>query len=105
MAAVAKLIQRHLPNLLTYLRHHLTSAGLEAVNAVIQWVKKTARVSATPSTSRPPSTFTVVAWISPHTKAGRALTCFIHEASRHRFHSPFAELDGSFRSFSANFPG
>jgi transposase len=43
MAAVAKLIQRHLPNLLTYLRHHLTNAGLEGVNAVIQWVKKTAR--------------------------------------------------------------
>jgi transposase len=43
MAAVAKLIQRHLPNLLTYLRHHLTNAGLEGVNTVIQWVKKTAR--------------------------------------------------------------
>ena len=41
MAAVGKLI--HLPNLLTYLRHHLTNAGLEGVNAVIQWVKKTAR--------------------------------------------------------------
>ena len=43
MAAVAQLIQRHLPNLLTYLRHGITNAGLEAVNAVIQWVKKTAR--------------------------------------------------------------
>jgi transposase len=43
MAAVAKLIRRHLPNLLTYLRHRLTNAGLEGVNAVIQWVKKTAR--------------------------------------------------------------
>jgi transposase len=43
MAAVAKLIQRHLPNLLTYLRHRLTNAGLEGVNAVIQWGKKTAR--------------------------------------------------------------
>jgi transposase len=43
MAAVAKLIQRHLPNLRTYVRHGLTNAGLEAVNAVIQWVKKTAR--------------------------------------------------------------
>ena len=38
MAAVAKLMQRHLPNLLTYARHGLTNAGLEAVNAVIQWV-------------------------------------------------------------------
>jgi transposase len=43
MADVAKLIQRHLPNLLTYLRHRITNAGLEAVNAVIQSVKRTAR--------------------------------------------------------------
>jgi len=43
MAEVAKLIRRHLPNVLTYLHHRLTNAGLEAVNAVIQWVKKTAR--------------------------------------------------------------
>jgi len=43
MAAVAKLIQRHLPNVLTYLQHRLTNAALEAVNATIQWVKKTAR--------------------------------------------------------------
>jgi transposase len=43
MAAVAKLLHRHLPNLLTYLRHRITNAGLEAVNAIIQWVKKTAR--------------------------------------------------------------
>lgn len=43
MAAVAKILRRHLPNLLTYLRHRITNAGLEAVNAVIQWVKKTAR--------------------------------------------------------------
>ncbi len=43
MAAVAQLIQRHLPNVLTYLQHGITNAGLEAVNATIQWVKKTAR--------------------------------------------------------------
>jgi transposase len=43
MATVAKLIQRHLPNVLTYLSHRITNAGLEAVNATIQWVKKTAR--------------------------------------------------------------
>jgi transposase len=43
MAAVAKLIQRHLPNVLTYVQHGITNAGLEAVNATIQWVKKTAR--------------------------------------------------------------
>ncbi|MGA9523581.1 MAG: ISL3 family transposase [Myxococcaceae bacterium] len=43
MAGVAKLIKRHLPNLLTYLTHKITNAGLEAVNSVIQGVKKTAR--------------------------------------------------------------
>ncbi len=43
MAEVARLIRRHLPNVLTYLRHRITNAGLEAVNATIQWVKKTAR--------------------------------------------------------------
>ncbi len=32
-----------LPKILTYLLHRLTNAGLEAVNAMIQWVKKTAR--------------------------------------------------------------
>ncbi len=48
MAAVAKLIRRHLPNVLTYLRHGITNAGLEAGNAVIPWVKKTARGFRTP---------------------------------------------------------
>jgi len=43
MAQVAWLIRRHLPNVLTYLRHRLTNAGREAVNDTIQWVKKTAR--------------------------------------------------------------
>jgi transposase len=43
LAKVAWLIRRHLPNVLTYLRHRITNASLEAVNATIQWVKKTAR--------------------------------------------------------------
>src|SRR5512136_2680276 len=43
MAKVAWLIRTHFPNILTYLIHHVTNAGLEAVNATIQWVKKTAR--------------------------------------------------------------
>jgi len=43
MAQVAWLIRRHQPNVLTYHRHRITNAGLEAVNATIQWVKKTAR--------------------------------------------------------------
>ena len=43
MAHVAWLIRRHLPNALTYLRNLITNAGLEAVNATIQWVRKTVR--------------------------------------------------------------
>lgn len=43
MAKVAKMIQCHLPNVLTYLTHGITNAGLEAVNATIQGIKKTAR--------------------------------------------------------------
>lgn len=43
MAAVAKRIRRHLPNVLTYLQHGITNARVEALNATIQWVKKTAR--------------------------------------------------------------
>ena len=43
MAKVAWLIRAHFANILTYLIHHVTNAGLEAVNATIQWVKKTAR--------------------------------------------------------------
>jgi hypothetical protein len=42
MAAVVKPIQRHQANLLTYLRHRLTNADPEGLNAVIQGVKKTA---------------------------------------------------------------
>jgi transposase len=43
MAAAAKLIQRHRPNLLSRLTHRVINAGLDGVNAVVQWVKKTAR--------------------------------------------------------------
>jgi transposase len=43
MAEVAWLIRTHFANILTYLTHHVTNASLEAVNATIQWVKKTAR--------------------------------------------------------------
>ena len=43
MTAVAKRLKGHLPNVLTYLKHGITNAGLEAVNSTIQWVKKMAR--------------------------------------------------------------
>jgi len=72
MAAVAKLIRRHLPNVLTYLQHGITNAGLEAVNATIQWVKKTARGSAMWRILKPRSIFIVEVSISTHTKPGRA---------------------------------
>jgi len=42
MAEVAWMIHP-LPNTLTYLRHRITNAGLEAVNVMIQWVKRTTR--------------------------------------------------------------
>jgi len=43
LAAVAKRLKRHLPNVLTYVKHGITHAGLEAVNSTIQGVKKMAR--------------------------------------------------------------
>ncbi len=36
MAEVAKLFHHHFANLLTYLQHGITKAGLEAINATIQ---------------------------------------------------------------------
>ena len=36
MAEMAKLIRRHLPNVLTYLQHGITNARVEALNATIQ---------------------------------------------------------------------
>jgi len=51
VVTVAKLIQGHLPNLLTYLQHGLTNAGFEAINTVIQWVKRIARGFRNPATS------------------------------------------------------
>jgi transposase len=43
MKKVARMIKRRLPNILTYLRHRLTNAGSESINAKLQWVKYTAR--------------------------------------------------------------
>lgn len=43
MTAVAKRLKNHRPNVLTYLKHGITNAGLEAVNSTIQWIKKMAR--------------------------------------------------------------
>jgi len=39
---VAAMVKRHLPNVLTYFKHRITNAGSEALNSVIQMLKKRA---------------------------------------------------------------
>ena len=43
MVAVAQLLKRHLPNLLTYLKHRITNAVTEGLNSKIQSLKSAAR--------------------------------------------------------------
>jgi transposase len=43
MIEKAKMLKSRLPNLLTYLKHRVTNAASESLNAKIQWVKYTAR--------------------------------------------------------------
>ena len=43
MIEVARTLKRRLENILTYLRHRITNAASESINAKIQWVKYTAR--------------------------------------------------------------
>ena len=43
MIAKAKLLKRHLENILTYLKHRITNAVSEGINSKIQWIKYTAR--------------------------------------------------------------
>jgi transposase len=43
MAAGARLLQRPLENLLTYLRHHITNTVTEGLNSNIQSLKSAAR--------------------------------------------------------------
>jgi transposase len=57
--AVAKMVQRHLPNILTYFEHRVTNAASEGLNSKIGTVKKTPMGSAIGITSRWPFTFTV----------------------------------------------
>ena len=40
---VAQMLRRHLENLLTYLRHHITNAVTEGLNSKIQTIKSAAR--------------------------------------------------------------
>jgi transposase len=43
MVEVAGMMKRRFENIITYLRHRVTNAGSESLNAKIQWVKYTAR--------------------------------------------------------------
>jgi len=43
MIKVGGMLKRRLDNILTYLRHRITNAASESINAKIQWVKYTAR--------------------------------------------------------------
>ena len=43
MIEKARMLKRHLGNILTYLKHRITNACSESLNAKIQWVKYTAR--------------------------------------------------------------
>jgi transposase len=42
VAKVAAMIKGHLPNVLTYFKHRITNAGSEAINTVVQMLKKRA---------------------------------------------------------------
>jgi transposase len=43
MIEVARMLKRRFENVITYLRHRITNASSESINAKIQWVKYTAR--------------------------------------------------------------
>jgi len=43
MVEKARMLKKHLQNILTYLAHGITNATSESLNAKIQWVKYTAR--------------------------------------------------------------
>jgi transposase len=43
MLEVARMLKRRFENIITYLRHRITNAASESINAKIQWVKYTAR--------------------------------------------------------------
>lgn len=43
MIEVGRMLKRRSENIITYLRHRITNATSESINAKIQWVKYTAR--------------------------------------------------------------
>jgi len=56
------MLKRRFENIITYLRHQITNAASESLNAKIQWVKYTARGFRTNRISFMRSTFTVAVW-------------------------------------------
>lgn len=60
IAGVAKCMKRHLPNVLTYVNHGITNAGLEAVNSTIQWSRTWHEAFAMWRNSGPRSIFTAM---------------------------------------------
>jgi len=43
MIEAGRMLKRRFENIITYLRHRVTNAASESINAKIQWVKYTAR--------------------------------------------------------------
>lgn len=43
MIAVARMLKRHLPHIITYLKHHVTNAVAEGINSKVQQIKSAAR--------------------------------------------------------------
>src|SRR5437870_2151880 len=59
---VAKMVQEHLDNVLTYFDHRITNATSEGLNSKIQTVKKTPMDFATGRTSKQPFSSIAAAW-------------------------------------------
>ena len=46
MIEKARMLKRRFANIITYLKHRITNATSESINAKVQWVKCTARINA-----------------------------------------------------------
>src|SRR5579864_127246 len=64
VSKVARMLESHLPNILTFFAHRITNAVSEGINSKIQTIKKTPVAIEIASTSRPPSTSIAVVLIS-----------------------------------------
>jgi len=83
MIEVGRMLKRRFENIITYLRHQVTNAASESINAKIHWVKYTARdpraaESVPPTPARPPPrtslwTFPSFSGTVPHTGSPPAI--------------------------------